>query len=342
DITFISSAALSGPLQEIGTQYSRGIESYFNVINDNGGIDGHKIKFRILDDQYEPINTQQNIEKLIAENKNIYAILGVVGTPTSEEALKIAIKKDIPFLMPFSGADFLYNSKYKNLFTLRPSYQQEANEMVKYLTENNLTKIAIFYQNDSYGLSALKAIKKATQNSNIKIVSDGVYNRNTISIRLAFDEIKKGAPQAVIMAGAYKPTNEFIAKYEKSGLRAEFLNFSFVGMDFLKVAAKNSTNKILITQATPCLDSNNSDTKEYLQNFLHYFPDAKPNSVALEGYLAAKVIVAALQKSKHINKNEFIKSLSELNLTLFDTNSLTYSKNNRNGLQKVYLLEVAK
>lgn len=342
EIIFISSAALSGPLKEIGNEYIRGIETYFNFINDGAGVKGYKIRLITRDDQYEPTITQKNIEDELNEYENIFGILEVVGTPTSEEALKIAIKTNTPFLMPFSGAEFLYRGEYEYLYTLKPSYNLEAVEMVTYLKEKNITNVAVFYQNDSYGLSALKSVKTAIENSNIKISSEGVYNRNTISVRLAFDEITKTKPDAVIMAGAYKPTVEFISKYEKSGLKAEFLNFSFVGMDQLRIGVKNIKNRVFITQGTPCLDLNNSDSIEFLQNYKKYNPNTKPNTVSYEGYLAAKVIVYALKNASRIDKKDFLDSLNTLEITLFDNTNVIYSNTNRNGLKKAYLIEVPK
>lgn len=342
EILFGTSVALSGPLQEIGIQYTNGINTYFKYINDNGGINGTKINFIIKDDQYEPLIAIENISSLIRNNKNLFAILGTVGTPTAEETIKYAVKSNTPYLMPFSGADFLYTNNYKNIYTLRPSYKDEAFEMVKYLLSNNIYDIAIFYQNDSYGLSALKGINEAIKGTSISILAEGIYNRNTISIYSALEEIRKTKPKAIIMAGAYKPSIEFINQAVKKGYDWEFLNFSFVGLEPLQNEIQNHKNKILVAQSIPPLSYRNKDSEEYQKLFKQYYPNMLPNSVAFEGFLVAKVVVNALQNTKNLTKQNFLNSLNNTNMTLFDNSILKYTNKNHNGLKTVYLLQVDK
>ncbi|HOI83344.1 MAG TPA: ABC transporter substrate-binding protein, partial [Campylobacterales bacterium] len=273
--------------------------------------------------------------------QNVYGVLGVVGTPTAEEAMKIAINESIPFLMPLTGAEFLYDANHLT-FTLRQSYKQEAATMVKYMLAHDIKKVAIVYQNDSFGLTALNAFSKSIAGSGIKLVTEGVYNRNTLSINYALGEIIKYSPQAVIIAGTQKPTVELIKRAEDNKLEALFFNFSFGGYEPIYEEARKkrvNLNKIFITQVVPPLMTNeNEDTRAFKTLYAKYYPSSKPNSIAFEGFLAAKTVVSALAKARN-SRSDFIKSLSSMQIELAGK-KLLYAENDHGGLKDTYLLKL--
>ena len=80
------SNALTGPAAALGTGVKAGAMTYFQKINNAGGINGRKIKVISYDDGYEPKRTVENTNKLINEDK-VFALFGYVGTPTSAAVL---------------------------------------------------------------------------------------------------------------------------------------------------------------------------------------------------------------------------------------------------------------
>jgi branched-chain amino acid transport system substrate-binding protein len=78
--------------------------------------------------------------------------MGFVGTPTAKVAVPIAEKSNVPYIAPFTGAEFLRNPYKKYVVNLRGSYYQEAEALVKYFVDQKgLKSISVFYQNDGYG-----------------------------------------------------------------------------------------------------------------------------------------------------------------------------------------------
>lgn len=340
DIVFGSSAALSGPLQENGIDYTNGIVCGFKAFNDAGGIQNRHVKLRVLDDQYEPFITRKNIISLM-KDPDLFGIIGVVGTPPSEEALKITARMQIPFLMPLSGAEFLYNYPYEHLFTLRPSYADEARRMVHHMQRENIQKIAIFYQNDSYGLASLYALQEAVRPTSIKVIAEGVYNRNTLSIHYAFNEISKAHPDAVVIGGALKPTVEFIRKTAQFNPNLTFYTYSFVGYEPLRKALLSENLKnvpMYMTQTVPPLSKNLPEIALFKRLYKHYYPSKEPTSISFEGYLASQVILKALSNSSTVSRSSFERALSKLEFSLVDRQMIRYSKRQHQGLQNVYLL----
>lgn len=342
EIVFGCSAALTGPLQENGIDYTNGMMCGFKALNDAGGVHDRRIRLRVLDDQYEPFITGRNIS-LLMQDPNLLGILGVVGTPPSEEALKITARTQIPFLMPLSGAEFLYNFPYEHLFTLRPSYYDEARRMVKHMQSQNIRKISIFYQNDSYGLATLYALQQAVRNTPIRIIAEGVYNRNTLSIHYAFNEITKASPEAVVIGGALKPTVEFIGKTAQHNPKLTFYTFSFVGYEPLKKALRSlplNNVPMYMTQTVPSMDTKLPEIETFKRLYQFYYPSQQPTSIAFEGYLASQVIIEALKKTPSLSRASFADTLSKLEFQLVDGQIIRYSDQQHRGLRNVYLLKL--
>src|SRR5262245_21876452 len=105
-ILFGQSAALSGPASELGTEMRRGIEAAFSEANRAGGVQGRRLELVAYDDRYEPEAAIANTQKLVYADK-VFALIGAVGTPTSMAVAPIAREAKIPFIAPFTGAEFL-------------------------------------------------------------------------------------------------------------------------------------------------------------------------------------------------------------------------------------------
>ncbi|KGJ96105.1 hypothetical protein GAB14E_0052 [Colwellia psychrerythraea] len=125
------SNALIGPTSDLGIELSKGANTYFNRMNKFGGIHNRLITIISLDDGYEPKNTVRNTKNLIEQE--VLALFNYVGTPTSHAILPILTKSQVPYLMPFTGADFLRKPTSNNIFNLRASYYQEMKSQIDYL-----------------------------------------------------------------------------------------------------------------------------------------------------------------------------------------------------------------
>jgi len=82
------SAALTGPAKELGLDMRMGVQTYFDQVNKSGGVHGRKLVLKSLDDGYEATRAAANTKTLINQD-GAFALLGYVGTPTSEASKPI-------------------------------------------------------------------------------------------------------------------------------------------------------------------------------------------------------------------------------------------------------------
>ena len=210
-----------------------GIRAAFEEANKAGGVKGRKLELVSIDDGYEPNKSIEATKKLLDEHK-VFALIGPVGTPTSAATQPIALQAGVPFIGPFTGAEFLRNPFQPNVVNVRGSYFQETEAMVERLTKDRgITRISIFYQDDAFGRAGLAGVQKALAKRNMQLASEGTFERNTVAVKGALLSIQKGKPEAVIMVGPYRPCAEFIKLARQVKLDAVLVNISFVGSNAL-------------------------------------------------------------------------------------------------------------
>ena len=275
-----------------------GIDAAFAEANRRGGVHGRQLMLTSLDDAYEPEAAATNTRQLIQE-QGVFALIGEVGTPTSRSATPVAYDNGVPFIAPFTGAAFLREPRWNNIINLRASYNQETEEMVLRITHDlDLDRIAIMYQDDSFGRAGYNGALAALTRRGLKPVSVGLYTRNTTAVKTALLDISEGRPEAIIMVGAYAPIAEFILWARETRLvEAEFITLSFVGSNALANELGTGGEGVFVTQVVPFpTDDSLPVVASYLQALREFDPGAAPGFVSLEGYLAGRLAIAGLER----------------------------------------------
>ncbi|WP_420448940.1 ABC transporter substrate-binding protein [Candidatus Palauibacter sp.] len=294
-IVFGQSAALDGPAGELGRNMNLGIRAAFEEANREGGVHGRLLRLRARDDGYEPEQAAVNTRELIA--LGVFGLIGAVGTPTSNAAEPVAREFAVPYIGAFTGAGLLRQPDQRHVVNLRASYDQETKEMVDRLVEDlGFRRIAVFYQNDSYGQAGLNGVRRAMDSRRMELVSEAAYMRNTLAVKQGLLDIREGNPQAVIIIGAYAPVAHFIRWARKIGLDAVFVNISFVGSSALLDDLGRAGDGVVVTQVVPFPgDTNIPAVARYQAALREVDGRATPGFVSLEGYLAGRLVVEALR-----------------------------------------------
>jgi branched-chain amino acid transport system substrate-binding protein len=306
------SAAFSGPAAQLGIQMNKGAKVFFDQLNAAGGINGQQVEMRTLDDGYEPARCKANTEQFIKDD--VFALLGYVGTPTCVAALPLVNDAKIPFFGPFTGAEALRDPFSKWVFHLRASYYDETALIVKQLTSLGLSKIAVFYQNDAYGMAGLEGVKRALKPLNLEPVALGTVERNTVDVSKAVADITAKAPNAVVQISAYKSCAAFIRAARKTGYGGTFFNVSFVGTQALADELGREGRGIMVSQVMPFPFATNTPiSREYLDAVGRAGGDTPPNYSSMEGYLAAKVFAEGMRRAgKNASRESLVAALETI------------------------------
>ena len=296
-IVFGQIAALEGPAQALGQGMRQGILAAFAEANRAGGVAGRKLELKSADDSYEPQKMIEAMKKMLAEDK-VFAIVGTVGTPTANAGQPIATEAKVPFIGPFTGAEFLRNPYKRYVVNIRTSYFQETEAWIEHLTKDlGITKIAILYQDDTFGLAGLDGVKMAMAKRNMSLVASGTFRRNTTAVKSALLEIMKANPEAVVTVGPYKPIAEFFKLARQAKMDAVFVAISFVGSDALAQEMGDKGGGVIVSQVVPFPgDTSLPVVASYQAALAALDPEAKPGFVSLEGYLVGRLVIEALKR----------------------------------------------
>ena len=338
-IVFGQAAALGGPAAALGTGMRQGILAAFAEANKAGGVKGRKLELVSKDDGYEPPRSAAMTRELIEQDR-AFALIGPVGTPTSAAAQPIAAEAEVPFIGPFTGAEFLRSAMRHNVVNVRASYFQETDMMVERLTKDlGASKIAIFYQNDAFGRDGLAGTKLALNNRKLKLVAEGTFERNTIAVEAGLAAIKAESPEAVIMIGTYKPCGEFVRQARKAGMKSTFMAVSFVGSDALAKDLGEMGPGVAVTQVVPNpRDSSVAVVKRYQTALKAAEPDAAFGHVSLEGYIVGRLAIAALGRLDGTPEREaFLEAIASGGPIDVDGFVLKYGPGDNQGSDNVFL-----
>ncbi len=336
-IVFGQVAALTGPAQDLGQGMRQGILAAFDEANRRGGVAGRELELKSLDDGYEPEKTVEATKTIIEQDK-VFALVGAVGTPTSKAGQPIATAAQVPFIGPFTGAEFLRNPYDRYIVNVRASYFQETEAWIEHLTKDlGVSKIAILYQDDAFGLAGLEGVQRALAKRNMTLVASGSFKRNTTAVKSALLEIMKGQPEAVVTVAPYKPVAEFIKLAHQVKMDALFVAISFVGSDSLAKELGSEGAGVIISQVVPSpWDASLPVVASYRQAIAATDANTKPGFVSLEGYLVGRLVAEGLKRvSSEPTREKLLDAIASAPID-FGGVVLTYGPAKNQGSDQVF------
>lgn len=203
----------SGPLSSYGTQ-GRAQTAYYAMINEQGGINGRKIKLISLDDGYSPPKTVEHHRRLV-ESDEVLGVVGTMGTPTNSAIVKYMNAKSVPHIFLASGASKWGDFK-SSPWTMGwyPTYRSEGNIYGAYIRDNMKdARIAILSQNDDYGRDFVAGFKAGLGEAADKlIVKELTYEVSEPTIDSQIVTLKASGANVLFSASTAKAAAQTIKK----------------------------------------------------------------------------------------------------------------------------------
>lgn len=301
------SIATSGPLGELGQTLVNGAKAGFAAINAKGGVNGRPIELVTKDDGYDVKRAVENTQALL-DDRSIFALFNCFGTPMIEAVLPKIIDAGIPFFAPFSGALSIRPRNARNVFHLRASYADEAEQLVQHLATVGMKRIGVVYQANSFGKEFLVAAQKALSRHGMQPVVEVTVENNGSDAGSAAVKVAQAAPEAALLGLGGKPTVDFVRaiRQERKGLQLYALSVMGTAAT-LKTLGDDATG-MTISQVVP-LPSNPSRAivRDFQQAWSAAAPGQDASHVALEGYISARAFAEfARRAGKNPTRSAFI------------------------------------
>jgi branched-chain amino acid transport system substrate-binding protein len=190
EILLGNTIAQSGAASAYGT-IANASKAYFDYVNNQGGVNGRKINYKILDDGYDPAKTVPATKQLVEQDK-VFAMFGGLGTQAQTSVRDYLNNQKVPQLFVATGATTFGADYSKYTWTMgwQPPYQGEARIYAAEVKNRPSAKVGVLYQNDDYGQDYLKGLTDGLGSSASMIVDKQSYDVTAASVASQLATIK--------------------------------------------------------------------------------------------------------------------------------------------------------
>ena len=291
------STALTGPLGDLGQAMHVGAKACFAEVNAKGGVHGRQIQLTTLDDGYDAKRAVANVEGLM-EDADTFALFNCMGTPSIAAMLPKVIESGMPFFAPFTGALLARPKGVRNVFNIRASYPDEAEQLVQHLATIGIKKIAVAHQNNAFGKEVLDGAQVAMQRHKLTNAPTATVENDGSDAAKAAATLIEAQPEAVIVGLAGKPTLDFVKAIRAKRRGLALYALSVMGTPATLKALGDDAVGIAISQVVPSpLATVVPVVRDFRAAWKASGTALEPSHLALEGYINARVFVEALKKA---------------------------------------------
>ncbi|MFG1914702.1 ABC transporter substrate-binding protein [Micromonospora sp. NPDC048898] len=220
---------LTGPASAGYSKIAPATKAYFDYVNANGGVHGRKITYKIMDDGYNPANTQQVVRQLVLQDK-VFAVLNGLGTPTHSGVLDFLKSNRVPDLFVASGSrTWDQPDKYPGTFGFNPDYTVEGKILANY-AKTNLAgqKVCFLGQDDDFGRDSLAGVEKVLGAG--AVAAKQTYVTSNTNVAPQIGAFKAAGCQVVVLATVPGFTALSVGTAARLGFKPQWL-VSNVGAD---------------------------------------------------------------------------------------------------------------
>ena len=293
----------SGPASAYGT-IGRVEAAYFQKVNDEGGINGRKLKLLSVDDGYSPPKTVEMTRRLVEQDEVLF-MFQPLGTAANSAIHKYLNAKKVPHLFVASGATKWGDPKsFPWTMGWNPSYQTEGRIYAKdILARYPNGKIAVLYQNDDYGKDLLKGLKDGLGDKAKMIVMEASYEVSDPTVDSQIVSLKGSGADIFVNIATPKFAALAIRKVYDIGWKpVHYLNNVSLSVGSVLTPAGLEKSVGLITtgylkDATDVAWANDPAMKDFLAFMKKYYPEGNvSDSSNVYGYSAAQALVQVLKQ----------------------------------------------
>lgn len=275
----------------------KGADAWFKHINDQGGINGRKIIYKMVDDKYEPARTK-NIVKRFVERDKCFAIVAPLGSAPTAAVIDYIAEQKIPLIGAGTGAEKNLTIESKYVFPLYPSYFMEGRELVRFADKVfGVKKVALLYQNDPSGKTHLEGVKSVLSKYGIELVATQGYEPKEIDVSSQVIKMKGSGAEAVLCSCAPEPAARFYTERKKLSWDVPVINVFFgKSPKVAELAGADAVEGVYFTTIFRDFNSAAAQIQEAKAILAKYYPEEQPDAIHLWGFTGAQVFTEALRR----------------------------------------------
>ena len=292
----------TGPLAAFGA-IGRAEAAYFDMVNDNGGINGRKVKFISYDDSSNPATAVEQTQKLVETDK-VLLMFGSFGTPSNLATRRYLNERKTPQLFVASGDNEWANpTAFPWSMGWQPTFRAEGRIYANYIqAAYPERKIAMLWQNDQFGRELFQGLQEGLGDLAKMIVADTTLDlSDSSSLEEQIDVLKSSGAEILVFDLAPAVAAQALRKIAELDWRPVevLVNASASIASTLRPAGLQNASGVISTSflkdASDPAWKDDPAMKAWSSFMDKYYPDGDKDDInAVFGYAAAETLFQVL------------------------------------------------
>ncbi len=335
EVTLGSIQDLSGPLAGFGKQARLGMMLRVDEINEQGGINGRKLKLIVEDSGYDPKKAVLAAQKLVNQDK-IFMMVGHIGTAQNLAAMPVQFDKNVINFFPITAAREMYEPLHKLKYSFAATYfDQMRNTAPKLVKDKNIKKVCTLYQDDEFGLEVVRGAEAGLKTINMEFAEKTSYKRGATDFSSQVARMKASGCEMVVLGTIIRETIGAIGESRKTGFNPLFLGSSASYTDLIHKLGGPAMNGLYATMTVqnPYLDEASQPIRFWANKYKTKFNE-DPTVFSVYGYNIIDTFAKAAQKAgTNLTTDSYIKVMDTMTIPpdMFGSAEATFTPTKRLG-----------
>ena len=282
-----------GPYESLGLSIINGAELAVDIKNKNGGIDGKKIELLKVDDGGLVGEGTWRAKDLTKEK--VLGVIGHLNSDISISASEVYSMARIPQISPGSTNPlFTERSEVRGyVFRTVGRDDQQGKTAAQFVQEKGFKKIAVLYNDRSYGQSLSSEFVKDIRGSksNVEIIYLEKYKVGNAELPRITAQLKTKIPDLIFFAGEYGDAANLLSYLRTSGLKSTFLGSEGVFAPEFISNSKGSSEGAYVISLPQVRD-------EIFINLYKKKCNRELGSYSANSFDAANVLISAIERTQ--------------------------------------------
>jgi branched-chain amino acid transport system substrate-binding protein len=335
---------LSGPIAGFGKQVRNGMILRVDEINEQGGINGRKIKLIVEDSAYDPKKAVLAAQKLVNQDK-IFAMVAHIGTAQNMAAMPVQFEKNVINFFPVTAAREMYEPFHRLKYSFAATYYDQMRTAVPKLAKDKAAKkVCTMYQDDEFGLEVVRGAEAGLKTINMELAEKTSYKRGATDFSSQVAKLKSSGCDLVVLGTIIRETIGAIGEARKTGYNPTFIGSSAAYTDLIHKLGGKAMDGLYATMTVqnPYLDEASQPIRFWANKYKTKFNE-DPTVFSVYGYSIIDAFLAAARKAgPNLTTDSFVKAMDTMVLPpdMFGSAEATFGPKKRLGSELSRLSQI--
>jgi len=326
---------LSGPLAGFGKQSRNGMQLAVDEINEQGGINGRKLKLYVEDSGYDPKKAVLAAQKLVNQDK-IFIMAGHIGTAQNMAAMPVQFEKNVVNFMPITAAREMYEPLNRLKYSFAATYYDQIRiALPKVIKDKGAKRVCTIYQDDEFGLEVQRGAEAGLKAANMELVEKTSFKRGATDFSSQVAKMKAANCDLVVLGTIIRETIGTVGEARKTGFNPTFLGSSAAYTDLIHKLGGKAMDGIYATMTVqnPYTDEQSQPIRFWANKYKTKFNE-DPTVFSVYGYTIIQAFAKAAEKTgANLSTDSFIKAMDSMTYEpdMFGSAKATYTATKRLG-----------